>query len=248
MQARLNLTGVGLGLGDLNNDGDISPRIGGNVVRKVEPSVVLLPGSNQAAIEGDQLQNIVTLFRHNRFGEMTSMVDEEANVHTYAYFPEADADGDGIDSPEPADGRTLDGSTGGYLKDQVIDTASNPIRNNRTNPPPTNIRASCCGTITYDDVGNRTSITDGRGIRTNFFVNELNQVVLTVRAAAVPAVGSGDPPEPLPLTAFAYRENIFYDFNNNVTRREIEDRGNTSHIGGLLITPTNMTSSIIRLR
>lgn len=98
------------------------------------------------------------------------------------------------------------------------------------NPAPVNIRTS----YAYDDVGNVVNIINGRGIRTSYFVNELNQVVQTTRAASVPAPGSGSPPEPISLTAFGYRERISYDFNNNVTRRQVEDRGNTSNTGGFV--------------
>ena len=69
----LDEAGVELGLGDLNGDGEISTSIAGNVVATVGPSVVLLPDSNQAIIEGDQLQDVFTLYRYNDFGQMTSM-------------------------------------------------------------------------------------------------------------------------------------------------------------------------------
>jgi YD repeat-containing protein len=228
VQARLDAAGIQLGLGDLNGDGDTSPRIAGNVVRIEEPSVVLPAGSNQADIEGSQLQPIVTLYRYNRFGKVTSMVDPEGNVTTYVYYPETDPDGDGIPTPPPADGRTLDPTTGGYLAETIVDTASDPDRNNRTDPPPASIRTR----YTYDDVGNITSITDGRGIRTDYFVNELNQTVQTTRAAAVPASGPGHADEPLPLVPFAYLDRVFYDWNDNVVLRQTEDRGNTSNVDG----------------
>jgi RHS repeat-associated protein len=234
VRMRLDAAGVELGLGDLNDDGDVSPHISGNIVRKVFPSVVLLPSSNQAAIEGGLLQSIVMLYRYNQFGQMTSTVDPEGNVNTYAYYPETDPDGDGSNSSTPADARSLNSSTGGYVKEEVKDTESNPIRNNRTNPLPANIRGSCCGLFTYDDVGIRTSMIDGRGIRSDYFINELNQVVQVTHTAAVPPSGGGNKTEPLALTAFAYRENMFYDFNNNLTLRQVEDRGNTSNTDGFI--------------
>ena len=230
VQSRLDVAGIQLGLGDLNDDGDTSPCIAGNVIRKEEPPVVLLASSNQAAIEGDQLQDIITLYRYNPFGQKTSTVDPEGNVHTYTYFSETDPDGDGNLSAAPADGRTLNATTGGYLAEEITDTASDPIRNNGTNPTPVNIAMA----YTYDDVGNQTSMTDGRGIRTDYVVNELNQVVRTIRAADVSGTASVDPVEPLALTAFAYIENVFYDFNDNIIRREVEDRGDTSNTGGFI--------------
>ena len=230
VQRRLHAAGVKLGLGDLNGDGRVATRIAGNVIRTVQPSVVLLAGSNQAKIEGDRLQDIVMLNRYNQFGQMISMMDAEGNVDTWAYFPETDPDGDGKRSGRSADIRQLSKRTGGYLKQEVKDTTANLIRNNKTNPPPTNIRVS----YSYDDVGNQTSMTDGRGIRTDFFVNELNQVVQTIRAATVPQSGPDNPQEPLELVAFRYLGNTFYDFNNNATGQQIEDRGDTSNTGGFV--------------
>ncbi|MFQ5528314.1 MAG: RHS repeat-associated core domain-containing protein [Thermoanaerobaculia bacterium] len=229
VQARLDRAGVRLGLGDLNGDGNVSPRISGNAVRMTDPSVTLLASSNQAALESDTCQEIVTLQRYNRFGQPVSVVDPEGNRHEWSYFPETDPDGDGTASPIPPDGRTLDLRTGGYLREQVRDTVSSPARNNSTDPAPTRIRES----YTYDDVGNRTSVTNGRGIRTEFFVNELDEVVRTTRAVAVPSV-SGD--EPVALTAFAYLEHIFYDFNGNLVLRQVEDRFDTSNTGGFVDT------------
>ncbi len=161
---------------------------------------MLLPGSNEAGVEGSQLQPIVTLMRYNQFGQLTSKVDPEGNVTEYTYFSEQDPDGDGVPTPPPADGRTLAPTTGGYLEETAVDTTSSPGRDSGTNPTPADITTS----YTYDDVGNITSMTDGRGITTDYFVNELNQVVQTTTAAAVPASGPGNPSEPLSLTAFAY--------------------------------------------
>src|SRR5262249_42539320 len=159
-----------------------------------------------------QLQPVVTLVRYNKFSQMTSMVDPEGNVTEYTYFSELDPDGDGVPTPPPADGRTLDPTTGGYLAATTVDTTSSPDRDSGTNPTPVNIRTS----YAYDDVGNVINMTDGRGIRTDDFANELNEVVQTTSAAAVPASGPGNPSEPLPLSAFAYTKRYFYDYNDNV--------------------------------
>ena len=229
VQLRLDAAGVQLGLGDLNGDGDTSARIGGNEVRNVEPSVSLLAGSNQATIEGDSCQDILTLMRHNSFGQLTSMVDPEGNQHEWNYFPETDPDGDGTVSFVPADGRTLNATTGGYLQEQVRDTVSSPARNNSTDPTPTAIAES----YTYDDLGYRTSVTNGRGIRTDFFVNEHHEVIQIARAAAVPGISAS---EPISLTAFAYLERAEYDFNGNVVLRQLEDRFDTLNTGGFVDT------------
>ena len=228
LRSRLAKDGIRLGLGDLNGDGDTTPQVDGNIERIVQPSVVLLPGSNEAAVEGSQLQPVVTLMRYNQFGQLTSEVDPEGNVTVYTYYSERDPDGDGVPTPTPADGRTLDPNTGGYLEETAVDTTSSPGRDSGTDPTPADITTS----YSYDDVGNKTSITDGRGITSDYFVNELNQVVQTTTAAAVPASGPGHPSEPLPLTAFAYIHQNFYDYNNNIVINQTEDRGNTSGVDG----------------
>ncbi|MEA5536936.1 RHS repeat-associated core domain-containing protein [Crocosphaera sp. XPORK-15E] len=232
VQAQLTAAGIQLGLGDLNQDGSITTSIAGNLIRIEAPSPVLLAGSNQAVIEGDQLQDVVTLYRYNQFGQMTSLVDPEGNVHTYEYYAENDPDGDGNITAPPADGRTLDGTTGGYLRQTIEDDSHFANANNNNGATPTQISTE----YEYDNVGNITSITDGRGIRTEFVVNELNQVVRTIRAADVPVSGGGNSDEPLDLTAFSYIEDTFYDANDNVIQRRVEDRGDTSNTGGFVDT------------
>jgi RHS repeat-associated protein len=129
-------------------------------------------------------------------------------------------------------GRTLDPLTGGYLKSVVRDTASGPQRDSGTDPTPTNIRTQ----YGYDTVGNVTRAVDGRGIATDYVVNQLNEVVQITRAAAHGLFALGVA-EPLALTDYAYLERIAYDFNGNVVLRQLEDRGNTSAVDGNLPAP-----------
>ena len=106
----------------------------------------------------------------------------------------------------------------------VEDAVSAPGRDSGTNPTPARITT----TYTYDDVGNMTSMTDGRGIVTQYVYNQLNQLVETINAAQVPGDSAS---EPLPLTAFGYIERYFYDANGNVVLHQVEDRGDTSNVG-----------------
>src|SRR5262249_7700563 len=115
-------------------------------------------------------------------------------------------------------------TTGGYLMQTVQDATSAPGRNSGTNPPPAMITTS----YVYDAVGNQTSMTDGRGITTQYVYNQLNERVETIHAPTVPGTSAG---EPLPLTAFGYLERYFYDANGNVVLHQVEDRGNTSNVG-----------------
>jgi RHS repeat-associated protein len=228
LRSRLASNGIQLGLGNPNGASDTTPQVAGKVVKIVQPSVVLLPSSNEAKVEGSQLQPIVTLMQYNQFGQLTKMIDPEGNVTDYTYYSEQNPGGNGVPTPPPADGRTLDPTTGGYRSEIAVDTTSNPDRDSGTNPTPADITTK----YTYDDAGNILTATDGRGVQTDYFVNELNQVVQTNSAAALPASGPGHASEPLPLTAFAYLQRSFYDYNNNAVITEVEDRGNTSNVDG----------------
>ena len=216
-QAMLAAAGVPMGLGDVNGDG-LTDQIAGNLIRTTAPTVNLLPGSNQAAVEGTTQQPIVTTYTYNDLGQPTSMTDPEGNVTTYTYYPETDPAGNGI-ILNPGGNPT----TGGYLHQMDVDTTSSPDRDSGTNPTPANITT----TYTYDSVGNRTSVTDGRGIVTRYVYNQLNRVVEVIHAESHVA----NPSEPLPLTDFQYVERYFYDANGNVVLHQVEDRGDTSNVG-----------------
>jgi RHS repeat-associated protein len=228
VQDLLRDAGIPMGLGDINNDG-ITNQLNGNTIRIQSPSVHLLPGSNQAQLEGDTLQEIETYTVYNKFGEVIRTVDPEGNVVEYEYYAENDPDGDQSITPAPIDGRNFDTATGGYLRQISHDTVSAPGRNSGQNPPPTNIRAQ----FFYDEIGNIIQQVDGRGIATRYFVNELNEVVQVTRAAAVPSVGGSGP---VALTAFAYLERMVYDFNGNIVLSQVEERFDTSNTGGFVDT------------
>ena len=170
------------------------------------------------------VQRIKTLLVYNSFGQLTSEKDPEANVHTYEYYPENDPNGDGT-----IDCSTCNTVTGGYPKQTNIDTASDPIRNSGTNPTPVNIR----NRYLYNARGAVTRVVDGRGVATDYERNQLDQVVVETRAAAV-NVYPPDPVEPLPPTADAFLTRLFYDANDNVVLVQREDRGNTRQVDGNL--------------
>jgi YD repeat-containing protein len=222
------LTAVGMcngaSPGDINNDGDTS-QVTGNVIRHMHPTVALDPASNQAALEGDASQEVVEFYQYNQFGQPTAHLDAEKNRHQWSYYAEADPDNDGnVDNPSG------NATTGGYLATATLDSAGGAQRNSGTNPPPTAITTA----YAYNPCGVATSIIDPRGVETRYAINELDQPVQILRAASV---GNGTPdPEPVLLTAFAFVSDHFYDANNNVVRRDVEDRGDTSNTGGIVTT------------
>jgi RHS repeat-associated protein len=206
--------GIAMSLGDVNMDGTVN-QIRGNLIRTQQPTVTLLAGSNQAIAEGTTQQPIVTLYAYNNFGLMTYTIDPELNKTNYDYYTVAN----------PSSG-TFGPTNGGYLAHTYQDAIPPiPGRDTNTNPPPANIVHQ----YIYDAVGNVTRDIDGRGIETDYTVNQLNQVVQTTRAAVVPGTS---PSEPMPLTAFQYLSRTFYDFNDNVVISQVEDRGNTSNVDG----------------
>ena len=68
--------------------------------------------------------------------------------------------------------------------------------------------------IGQDKVGNQTGDKDGRGNTKTQDVNQLNQVVQTTSEAP-----------------FLYRVQIFYDSNNNVVQRRIENKDGDNVLG-----------------
>jgi RHS repeat-associated protein len=178
--------------------------------------------STYAILDVNSLQPSVDRYTYNQLEQMTSYTDPEGNVTTYSYYSEQDPDGDG-DTDNPAGNATI----GGYLQRETHDTTSAPPRDSGTNPTPTNLRHQ----YFYDEVGNVIRDVDGRGIATDYAVNQLNQVVQVTRAAAHGLYGL-DPLEPVPLTDFQYLTRYFYDYNNDLVWRQVEDRGNTSNVQG----------------
>ena len=174
----------------------------GNVVQRRKPSVILPDGTSQA---------IVTDYTYNRFGQLSSETDPEGNVTQYSYFPENDPAGDGHTSlGTRAD---LDNSTGGYLKQKILDASTSGRRTESTNP------TALTNQFFYDPAGNMIRSVDGRGNDKLLTVNALNQVVRTQSESP-----------------YRYVEDVFYDFNDNIIRRDVENRVAASQDGKPVFT------------
>jgi RHS repeat-associated protein len=213
-------------LGDINGDGY---HRGGNGIKVWEEGPI-------KDYNGNLSPEIATYTTYNSFGLPVVRRDAEYNETHFEYYSEQDPDGDGTASPTPADGRSLtstDGAGGGgYLRSQILDatadtnlqTAAPPPadhgRDSNQNPSRQNILL----TVTYDKVGNVTSRADGRGVKTFYSVNELNQVTRIVHAGEVPS-SSG-------LTALGYTEEFKYDANNNLVRHRGEQRDDVAQATG----------------
>lgn len=209
--------GYQFGLGDINGDGRTNQRLG-NPIKVIRPAVTLIPGSNQAQIEGSATQQIVTIRTYNDRGQLTTETDPEGNVTAYVRYPENDPDGDGLDlipgkstkqygylkevhvDVNPTDLATLIGSgpNGG-------DLTSFTLMVPRRNTP--GVYQNLTTRYTYDQAGNAKTVTDPRGSVTTQDFNELDQIYRVTGPAP-----------------FSYRRETHYDAHNNVIRADVEDK------------------------
>lgn len=238
----LQQANIPMGLGDLNGDGR-TDQIAGNVVKVIYPTVTLLPDSPMARREGSTRQPIEELYAYNSFGQRLRHVDAESNVTLYEYHPENDPDGDGRNLTPGAGSGPF-----GYLKAVIRDAERHPRRNSRTDPEPARIRRQ----YFYDRVGNVIREVNGRGVATQYVVNQLNQIVQIIRAADVSeALRNAEEPNfggcadmslvecQAGMVPFRYVTNFFYDYNNNQIRLEVENRdSNNQALAGSFIEYT----------
>jgi len=183
-------------LGDVNGDGRTDQAMG-NLVRVLHPSVLLPSGSRQ---------QVIFDYWYNDFGQLTRQIDPEGNVDEWEYHPENDPEGDGLELTARGGAQG-----GGYLRAFIRESAVCSRRT--TEMAPLQIRHS----YTYDRLGNRTGITDGRGVRTVYMYNQVNQLV-AVRWAAEAPQGSG-------LATLDYEQYLSYDANGNLVRVDVENVG-----------------------
>lgn len=242
IQNRLTGASIPMNLGDQNGDGVTTDPLNvcGNTVRMDHPTVTLPAGSPLIAVEGPTQERVETRI-YNTFGQTTSVTDPEENVTLSSYYPETDPDGDGLNPlTTNGAGQPSNPTTGGYLKQTTRDgalttraLASDIGRNSAQLPALTSIKTD----LFYDRVGHVTAVLDGRGIRTEFLVTALDETIQVKRAASVAGVparlgGAGGAAEDLTGQDYAYLEQVYYDANGNVIRRDVENRdGNTPDAG-----------------
>jgi RHS repeat-associated protein len=205
-------------VGDINGDGLQKKQ--GNLIRISAGAATDFDGNPTSPGPNDKTE---TYIAYNTFGLPTIRRDAEYNETHFRYFAENDPDGDGLNLT-PGRSSAPDEAGGGYIKEKLLDatpTMPKPAgvpdntRESGQNPLPTrNISLQ----FRYDRVGNVTKTIDGRGISTDYEVNELNQIVEITHANS-DSIG-----EPVTAAHLSYKEQFQYDFNNNLTQHRIEQR------------------------
>ncbi|MFQ5505922.1 MAG: DUF6531 domain-containing protein, partial [Planctomycetota bacterium] len=132
-------------------------------------------------------QIIEEKFTWNQHAQMLTRKDPEDQVTKLDYFPS---------NTKPRDPSDLEG----YLQARTEDANGFALKT----------------ILDYDIVGNITGITDPKGQRTDFVVNQLNQLVRTLS-------------RPVKAAGFRYRVDRFYDANDNLVKTEtqnLDEKGN----------------------
>lgn len=202
--------------GDVNGDGLVDQRAG-NVIRVEHPRVVRHPTAFAFGLSA--IEVAIEVLRFNDFGQRVYHEDEENNVTEWSYHPAEDPDGDGvIDVPGAGT------SGGGYLQEVRRDTTANPLRSSGQDPTPVDqttrfeYTAQNGGMFPGNLRGIPTADLDPRGIRDVHLVNELDQIVKTLRAFEV----EPDSPE-FGIPVFGYESRTLYDANDRVVERQIRN-------------------------
>ncbi|MDJ0656852.1 MAG: RHS repeat-associated core domain-containing protein [Xanthomonadales bacterium] len=215
----INLAVIPRNLGDLNDDG-VTDQVAGNPVRIEQPTVTLVPGSNEASRLGGTAQPIISTFQWNDRGQKTASIDQEGNRTAYAYYPENDPDGDGSAIPGSALPR-------GYLQTSTVDAAPASSRRSAPGAP-----AELESHYRYDAIGNIVATRNPRGIETHYEVNALRETLVETRGGDIAeAVASGQL-----ITGesrFQYRSRFFFDANGRLVTNETENRAEVSVTEGV---------------
>jgi len=216
--------------GDINGDG---PHRGGNLIKVDEGVARDFAGMPTTPGPEDQIASYTA---YNNFGLPIRAWDAECNETQFRYFPEDNPDGEDPATPDPPleDGRDLssapDEAGGGYLKEKVLDATltsplpvgvSSSLREGGQDPDEQDVHLW----FEYDPVGNITKSTDGRGVSTEYTVNELNQIVQIIHAASASTDSPTAPP-------FSYREQFQFDGNNNLIKHRTEQRDDVPQAEG----------------
>jgi len=184
-------------------------RFGGNLVEE----------KNFVSNSSLQPQDIIKKKWYNKFGQLINVKDGEGNHTIYRYYPENMPNG--TDSTPPVLGfdRQLDANIGGYLEEKIVDdtheTGANEeslsLQSTQGQFPrsPTKISTK----HHYDVLGNVTEEIDPRGVTTENFYNERNQIYLTKKAHKIASGTQASLP-----TIDSIEKRYFFDSNDNMVQ------------------------------
>jgi RHS repeat-associated protein len=148
-----------------------------------------------------RIPSIVEDFKYNDHGQLTRHVlpgngSGHRRVDVYTYYHEPN---------DPATGPMF-----GYLRQLIVDHLHDDP-NDPPDPPAVTSHFELTTTFEYNDVGIITKVIDPEGHDTQIVVNELDQPVRRISREV--QAGGG----------VRYQRDIFYDFNNNVVRSDVEN-------------------------
>jgi RHS repeat-associated protein len=175
---------------------------------------------NGNLLEVSRPEGIVETFTYNSFGQRLTAFDGERNRTDYVYHAESRPDG--LTATQTTPLRAFDSTTGGYLKEVIVNAANGdntPIDGSGPSRGAAQLRtqylyAPTTGSAAHIGyVGNVTAIIDPRGVRTDLAVNERDQVY--ERRIAVTGADDG-------ASALNYQHRFFYDGNDQVFRTEMQ--------------------------
>lgn len=220
---------------DINKDGRTDQSCG-QLIRIEYPDATIVNAATTVTTVDESAQEAFELLAYNDFGQRLYHQDAEGNVHAWTYYGEGDVDGNGAtpnEAPTLPDLPDLGG--GGFLKSEYrgvttfgsLSTLYSALAAGTA--PSTYLSSS---DLAYTGVslhgvppnprGHASIVTDGRGVTQYRHINELDQLVSVIDAAAVPTG----------LNAFEYRTVYAYDGNDNlVTLIQPDEDGLAGTIG-----------------
>ncbi len=202
---------------DLNGDG-LTDQQGGNLIELRSPPTTLPAEASLVGVDASQPQLAVEGFVYNDFGQLIQQTDALGQVDILEYFDAADPDGPAFTS-----------GGGGYIRRVLRDVGTfeiapictaDPVSVNQVTSFEYGVQPGVpqlgISSLPANPRGIPTAIIDPRQVKHTRLVNELDQVVIRIRAAEWPLAGG--------LAVQAYLSINRYDANNNVVETRVQNK------------------------
>ena len=213
---------------DINDDGRTFQDYCGNLIRRDFPDTILPDAAGTIGMPS--LQKAFERYEYNQFGQMTRYVDAEGNHTVWTFFPYGDPNG-WQGSPGSAEFEAGGGFPASKIEDQAHDAGANG--GSGAQPAQRTISFAYLAQERFprNAHGMATTITNGRGVVSRRFINELDQLTIYQTAWSVPG---GDPD----LEALGYQQRSRYDANGNVDQTSIRNLGSLNNTGSFFYNNT----------